>query len=175
MNKDLDSRWEPESESESDFCSDLPHFSVPRGFRFWGFAVAGGEDESQHLAWHAVASWTWDAQDETCGICRMAFDGCCPDCKLPGDDCPLTKRQSEEAAGNLFDRMTPLFHNMVDFEKLDSMKLIALAQRLNASHIKVLQSQNDVVNKDKEFSCRCKALIGLMQMQGFGCRCRAFD
>ena len=41
--------------------------------------------------WHAVASWTWDAQDETCGICRMAFDGCCPDCKLPGDDCPLSK------------------------------------------------------------------------------------
>ncbi|KAK4279534.1 hypothetical protein QN277_011303 [Acacia crassicarpa] len=39
--------------------------------------------------WHAVASWTWDAQDETCGICRMAFDGCCPDCKHPGDDCPL--------------------------------------------------------------------------------------
>ncbi|KAK4739466.1 hypothetical protein R3W88_003163 [Solanum pinnatisectum] len=39
--------------------------------------------------WHAVSSWTWDAQDETCGICRMAFDGCCPDCKLPGDDCPL--------------------------------------------------------------------------------------
>ncbi|KAF9618702.1 hypothetical protein IFM89_002397, partial [Coptis chinensis] len=24
--------------------------------------------------WHVVASWTWDAQDETCGICRMAFD-----------------------------------------------------------------------------------------------------
>ncbi|KAL5138596.1 Anaphase-promoting complex subunit 11 [Glycine soja] len=41
------------------------------------------------VRWHAVASWTWDAQDETCGICRMAFDGCCPDCKLPGDDCPL--------------------------------------------------------------------------------------
>ncbi|XP_034707173.1 anaphase-promoting complex subunit 11 [Vitis riparia] len=42
-----------------------------------------------YIWWHAVASWTWDAQDETCGICRMAFDGCCPDCKLPGDDCPL--------------------------------------------------------------------------------------
>ncbi|KAF4354965.1 hypothetical protein G4B88_008440, partial [Cannabis sativa] len=49
----------------------------------------GEQDEGQCLAWHAVASWTWDAQDETCGICRMAFDGCCPDCKLPGDDCPL--------------------------------------------------------------------------------------
>ncbi|XP_073222052.1 anaphase-promoting complex subunit 11 [Cicer arietinum] len=43
----------------------------------------------ENKKWHAVASWTWDAQDETCGICRMAFDGCCPDCKLPGDDCPL--------------------------------------------------------------------------------------
>ena len=41
--------------------------------------------------WHPVASWTWDAQDETCGICRMAFDGCCPDCKFPGDDCPLSE------------------------------------------------------------------------------------
>ncbi|KHN26201.1 Anaphase-promoting complex subunit 11 [Glycine soja] len=48
--------------------------------------LLGGVDKSR---WHAVASWTWDAQDETCGICRMAFDGCCPDCKLPGDDCPL--------------------------------------------------------------------------------------
>ncbi|XP_027936175.1 anaphase-promoting complex subunit 11-like [Vigna unguiculata] len=47
-------------------------------------------DESEDLAkWHGIVSWTWDAQDETCGICRMAFDGCCPDCKLPGDDCPL--------------------------------------------------------------------------------------
>ncbi|KAK4402080.1 Anaphase-promoting complex subunit [Sesamum angolense] len=46
--------------------------------------------------WHAVASWTWDAQDETCGICRMAFDGCCPDCKLPGDDCPLRSGSSKD-------------------------------------------------------------------------------
>ncbi|CAN1220300.1 Anaphase-promoting complex subunit 11 [Linum perenne] len=47
-----------------------------------------GVHDGSHM-WHAVASWTWDAKDETCGICRMAFDGCCPDCKLPGDDCPL--------------------------------------------------------------------------------------
>ncbi|GER27451.1 anaphase-promoting complex subunit 11 [Striga asiatica] len=46
--------------------------------------------------WHAVSSWTWDAHDETCGICRMAFDGCCPDCKLPGDDCPLSKNMTTE-------------------------------------------------------------------------------
>ena len=40
-------------------------------------------------SWMAVAAWHWMANDETCGICRMQFDGCCPDCKIPGDDCPL--------------------------------------------------------------------------------------
>uniref|UniRef100_A0A8D0GJ75 Anaphase-promoting complex subunit 11 n=1 Tax=Sphenodon punctatus TaxID=8508 RepID=A0A8D0GJ75_SPHPU len=40
-------------------------------------------------SWHGVASWLWVANDENCGICRMAFNGCCPDCKVPGDDCPL--------------------------------------------------------------------------------------
>ncbi|KAL9277178.1 hypothetical protein ACSQ67_025270 [Phaseolus vulgaris] len=53
------------------------------------YFMADGLAYVQITIWHGVASWTWDAQDETCGICRMAFDGCCPDCKLPGDDCPL--------------------------------------------------------------------------------------
>ncbi|WAQ93089.1 hypothetical protein PtA15_18A146 [Puccinia triticina] len=31
-----------------------------------------------------------DEDDEDlCGICRVAFEVCCPDCKVPGDDCPL--------------------------------------------------------------------------------------
>ncbi|KAJ9578761.1 hypothetical protein L9F63_005019 [Diploptera punctata] len=40
-------------------------------------------------SWTGVATWRWVANDDNCGICRMPFDGCCPDCKLPGDDCPL--------------------------------------------------------------------------------------
>ncbi|XP_038063509.1 uncharacterized protein LOC119734214 [Patiria miniata] len=40
-------------------------------------------------SWTAVATWRWIANDDNCGICRMAFDSCCPDCKMPGDDCPL--------------------------------------------------------------------------------------
>ncbi|XP_077989350.1 anaphase-promoting complex subunit 11 [Glandiceps talaboti] len=40
-------------------------------------------------SWTGVATWRWVANDDNCGICRMAFDGCCPDCKIPGDDCPL--------------------------------------------------------------------------------------
>nr|XP_058958015.1 uncharacterized protein LOC131785182 isoform X2 [Pocillopora verrucosa] len=42
-----------------------------------------------HSEWIGVATWRWVANDDNCGICRMAFDGCCPDCKIPGDDCPL--------------------------------------------------------------------------------------
>ncbi|GAA6004231.1 hypothetical protein JCM10207_002495 [Rhodosporidiobolus poonsookiae] len=59
---------------------------------------------------HAIAVWQWnlkpaaqsqgaegdaadeeqqdDDDDDVCGICRVAFDGCCPDCKVPGDSCP---------------------------------------------------------------------------------------
>ena len=40
-------------------------------------------------SWHAVASWTWNAGDDVCGICRMPFDGCPPEGKFPGDDCPV--------------------------------------------------------------------------------------
>lgn len=25
--------------------------------------------------WNAVATWRWEAKDDTCGICRMPFDG----------------------------------------------------------------------------------------------------
>ena len=40
--------------------------------------------------WNAVASWRWDKpQDDVCGICRVQFDGTCPTCKYPGDDCAL--------------------------------------------------------------------------------------
>ena len=41
------------------------------------------------FSWTAVSTWRWIANDDNCGICRMAFDSCCPDCKMPGDDCPL--------------------------------------------------------------------------------------
>lgn len=40
---------------------------------------------------NAVASWTWGAGEEgdVCSICRSPFDGCPPDCKVPGDDAPV--------------------------------------------------------------------------------------
>ncbi|RHZ66645.1 hypothetical protein Glove_306g34 [Diversispora epigaea] len=41
-------------------------------------------------SWNSVAIWKWDVpNEEVCGICRVAFDGCCSTCKTPGDDCPL--------------------------------------------------------------------------------------
>jgi Anaphase-promoting complex subunit 11 RING-H2 finger len=49
--------------------------------------------------WHAVAAWKWDTgnndddddeEGHVCGICRVPYEGCCPACKVPGDDCPLS-------------------------------------------------------------------------------------
>jgi hypothetical protein len=72
------------------------------------------------LSYNAVASWKWDTssephkihhfssntsdllageaedsddedEDDVCGICMLAFESCCPGCKVPGDDCPLSE------------------------------------------------------------------------------------
>ncbi|CAJ0921542.1 10771_t:CDS:1, partial [Entrophospora sp. SA101] len=43
------------------------------------------------ISWNSVAYWRWDvSNEEVCGICRNLFDGCCPTCRIPGDDCPLS-------------------------------------------------------------------------------------
>lgn len=40
--------------------------------------------------WAAVATWRWDIpDDDVCGICQIHFDGSCPSCRFPGDDCAL--------------------------------------------------------------------------------------
>lgn len=40
--------------------------------------------------WNAVATWRWDIpEDDVCGICQVHFDGTCPTCKYPGDECTL--------------------------------------------------------------------------------------
>jgi len=38
---------------------------------------------------HAVAAWSWNANDDLCGICQAAFEGVCPGVKYPGEDCPV--------------------------------------------------------------------------------------
>ncbi|KAF8123715.1 anaphase-promoting complex subunit 11 [Mycena galopus ATCC 62051] len=50
--------------------------------------------------WYAVAQWRWDTgtsehdasddSEDVCGICRVPYEACCPSCKIPGDDCPLS-------------------------------------------------------------------------------------
>src|SRR5689334_18164001 len=53
--------------------------------------------------WNAIAQWQWDvgqnpeehqdedSEEDLCGICRVSYEGCCPTCKVPGDDCPLSE------------------------------------------------------------------------------------
>ena len=38
---------------------------------------------------HAVATWTWAANDDVCGICQNPLDGCAPSSEFPGDDSPV--------------------------------------------------------------------------------------
>lgn len=38
---------------------------------------------------HAVARWSWNANDDVCGICQAAFEGTAPGVKYPGEDCPV--------------------------------------------------------------------------------------
>lgn len=54
---------------------------------------SGGAPSAMRVAVTAarfVATWRWNVtdDDDVCGICRLAFEHCCPGCKLPGDDCP---------------------------------------------------------------------------------------
>ena len=55
---------------------------VPSGERPWAFKV-----KIKH--WRTLASWSWNAGDDVCGICRNPFDGCSPEAKYPGDDSPV--------------------------------------------------------------------------------------
>ncbi|OEU07739.1 RING/U-box, partial [Fragilariopsis cylindrus CCMP1102] len=39
---------------------------------------------------HGVAKWTWNVEeDDVCGICQSAFEGCPPGVKFPGDESPV--------------------------------------------------------------------------------------
>eukprot|EP00958_Prasinococcus_capsulatus_P024459 scaffold3826_cov407-Prasinococcus_capsulatus_cf.AAC.4 len=32
--------------------------------------------------WHTIASWSWGAGDDVCGICRIPYEGCAPEAKV---------------------------------------------------------------------------------------------
>lgn len=49
------------------------------------------------VEWKSYCTWHWDLAssdghgyvEELCGICRVSFDGTCPNCKYPGNQCPV--------------------------------------------------------------------------------------
>ncbi|KAF6211114.1 hypothetical protein GE061_014228 [Apolygus lucorum] len=86
-------KWVDSMSMSGDGCS------IAYKFLLFQFDVSSVHEESLEpsknpmkvviKSWNGVATWRWLANDDTCGICRLAFDGCCPDCKVPGDECPL--------------------------------------------------------------------------------------
>ncbi|PKS12737.1 hypothetical protein jhhlp_000945 [Lomentospora prolificans] len=53
--------------------------------------------------WNTVATWRWDLpEDDVCGICQVHFDGTCPTCKYPGDDCSIRLSLTRRASSTVF-------------------------------------------------------------------------
>ena len=46
-----------------------------------------------------------EEEEDVCGICRVAFEGCCPECKKPGEDCPLSASASSRLVKSLRRRL----------------------------------------------------------------------
>lgn len=57
----------------------LPEWKLQWLLTSYSYSFQGMKVKIRH--WNGVASWTWVANDENCGICRMPFNGCCPDCE----------------------------------------------------------------------------------------------
>ncbi|KAI6189357.1 Anaphase-promoting complex subunit 11 [Aphelenchoides fujianensis] len=37
-----------------------------------------------------TGEWRWrESREDKCGICHSPFEGCCVDCRMPGDPCPM--------------------------------------------------------------------------------------
>ncbi|KAI6175675.1 Anaphase-promoting complex subunit 11 [Aphelenchoides bicaudatus] len=37
-----------------------------------------------------TGEWKWnESREDKCGICHTPFEGCCVDCRVPGDECPI--------------------------------------------------------------------------------------
>ena len=64
--------------------------------------------------WNAVATWRWDIpEDDVCGICQVHFDGTCPSCKYPGDDCSL--RTLNSISSPFLEMLWTFLDGMADF------------------------------------------------------------
>ncbi len=84
--------------------------------------------------WNAVASWRWDMpEDDVCGICRVQFDGTCPTCKFPGDDCTLRKWTSDLAL-----EMTSVLNTLLSNREVWPLLPYGTNQLKHARHYSVL-------------------------------------
>lgn len=74
--------WCPDAVAAQTKCSSLTSFPPP---------VGSAAMKVKIKCWNGVATWLWVANDENCGICRMAFNGCCPDCECPRCSLPVER------------------------------------------------------------------------------------
>jgi hypothetical protein len=73
--------WKWDTHPNSSDQHKLYHYAAKSSADSYGY---GDEDEDDDD----------DEEDDVCGICRLAFESTCPECKIPGDDCPLSTSPS---------------------------------------------------------------------------------
>jgi len=73
--------WKWDTHPNSSDQHKLYHYAAKPSADSYGY---GDEDEDDDD----------DEEDDVCGICRLAFESTCPECKIPGDDCPLSTSPS---------------------------------------------------------------------------------
>ena len=52
-------------------------------------------------------------EDDVCGICRVQFDGTCPTCKYPGDECTLRKPYTQSISSMFSQLISVYSHRQV--------------------------------------------------------------
>ena len=64
-----------------------------------------------------VAQWSWNANDDVCGICHAAFEGTAPGVRFPGEDSPgpLCKLAFFQKKEKLFEYLNLIQHLNLNF------------------------------------------------------------
>jgi hypothetical protein len=66
--------------------------------------------------WHGIAHWTWNCgeEDDLCGICQSPYEGVAPNCKYPGDECPVVwvSTENPDSSKLIVDIANVIFKNI---------------------------------------------------------------
>lgn len=119
----------------------------------------------------------------------MAFDGCCPDCKTPGDDCPLGNVFSVEATyWYCIIFMTSGFHTNIPFTFISTQSWLKLQAWYGVAKTLDILRKNEICQPPSPgsnhrlltldyitYCITCCIWMNRSQMSMFSCHCHKKD